>query len=151
MKPAGGLNAPPSSPLVNRPPRSVVEPERLVCWVRDRVRKSYLRLEEPTRGAARRGRGLHSPSSGFFNLVGHDTNAVGQMSFVHSDHVNTFSARVPMLSGLHAGVIVVGITSLAILVMWSRVSAFRKSPVPSAVVVVVGLEVAARSTGQVAT
>jgi carbonic anhydrase/SulP family sulfate permease len=76
------------------------------------------------------------------HLVGHDTAPEGQMSFVEADHENTFSGLVAMLSDVHAGSIVVGIAGLAVLVAWSRVSALKKLPVPSALVVV-GLGVAA--------
>lgn len=76
------------------------------------------------------------------HLVGHDTAPEGQMSFVEADHENTFSGLAAMLSDVHAGSIVVGIAGLAVLVAWSRVSALKKLPVPSALVVV-GLGVAA--------
>lgn len=76
------------------------------------------------------------------HLVGHDTAPEGQMSFVQSDHENTFSELVAMLCDVHAGPVVVGVASLVILLAWSRVSALKRSPVPAALVVV-GFGVAA--------
>lgn len=76
------------------------------------------------------------------HLVGHDADPEGDMAFVQPDHENTISELAVMLSDLHAGSIVVGITGLLILVAWTRVAALKKLPVPSALVVV-GVGVAA--------
>jgi carbonic anhydrase/SulP family sulfate permease len=75
------------------------------------------------------------------HLVGHDTDPEGEFSFFQPDRQNTFSELVAMLFDLHAGAIVVGLASLALLIGWSKLKPLKHAPIPSALAVV-GLGVA---------
>ncbi len=71
------------------------------------------------------------------HLFGHDTDPEGEMSFVQPDQENTFTELYKTLSDLNLGAAVVGLMSLALLVVWGRWKPLKKSIVPAPLVVVV--------------
>lgn len=74
------------------------------------------------------------------HVLGHDTDPEGELAFEQPDHENTFSELVAMASDLHPGAALVGLGSIALLVLWSRVPRLARSRVPAPLVVVlVGL------------
>lgn len=84
------------------------------------------------------------------HLFGHDTDVEGEMSFAQSDHENTFSELGEMLFDIQPGAALVGVISILLLVLWDRAKVLKKSPVPSALVVVgigVGINMILRQMG----
>ncbi len=73
----------------------------------------------------------------FPHLLGHDAATQGEFGFFQADEQNTFSELLEVIGDLHMGAIMVGLTSLAILIGWGKVSWLKKSPIPSALVVVI--------------
>jgi len=70
------------------------------------------------------------------HVFGHDADAEGEMSFEQPDHENTFTEIFATLSDIQPGAAVIGLFSIALLMLWDR-SKLKKSPLPSALVVVV--------------
>lgn len=71
------------------------------------------------------------------HLVGHDSDPEGEMSFIQPDEHNTFSEIFSLFSGdIHVGAAVIGITGVAILLIWNRIDFLKKSIVPAQLVVV---------------
>ncbi len=70
------------------------------------------------------------------HVFGHDADAEGEMSFEQMDHENTFSEIFATLSDILPGAAIIGILSILFLVLWDKVKALKKLPVPSALVVV---------------
>ncbi|HUG68787.1 MAG TPA: SulP family inorganic anion transporter [Pirellulaceae bacterium] len=79
------------------------------------------------------------------HLFGHDTDPEGEMSFTQPDKHNTFTELATLFQGqVHVGAAVVGLISIALLVLWDRTKPLKKSGVPGPLVVVlaaVGLQV----------
>lgn len=69
------------------------------------------------------------------HLLGHDSDPEGEMAFQQPDHENTFSEFL-QLGDFHYGAALIGLASLALLVVWDRVKPLKKSPVPAPLVVV---------------
>ena len=70
------------------------------------------------------------------HVVGHDPDPEGEMSFSQTDDRNTFSELLSMMDDFQPGAMVVGITSVLLLLIWDKVSFLKKSPVPAPLVVV---------------
>lgn len=71
------------------------------------------------------------------HIFGHDTDPEGEMSFHQPDHENTFSELLNLVQGeTHSGAIVVGLTSVALLLVWDRVAVLKRSIVPAPLIVV---------------
>jgi MFS superfamily sulfate permease-like transporter len=70
------------------------------------------------------------------HLVGYDTDAMGDESFVQPDHDNTFAALAHAATHIQWGALVVGAISLGLLLLWPRIKVgpLRKIPAPLAVV-----------------
>ena len=85
------------------------------------------------------------------HVLGHDTDPEGEMSFEQPDHENTFSELGTLFTGeIHAGAIVVGLVSIALLVLWDKWTPLKKSIVPGPLVVVllgVAINVVFRNMG----
>src|SRR5262245_59934763 len=84
------------------------------------------------------------------HVVGHDPDPVGDMAFDQPDQENTFTELVRTFGDLHPGAAVIGLLSVALLVLWDRSKRLKKSPVPAPLVVVllgVGLGLLFRSLG----
>jgi len=70
------------------------------------------------------------------HLFGHDTDPEGEMSFRQPDQETTFSELGAMVNDIDFGASLIGLTSVAILVVWERVKFLKKSPVPAPLIVV---------------
>jgi carbonic anhydrase len=71
------------------------------------------------------------------HLLGHDTDYEGEMAFQQPDQETTFTELVALLADLHMGAAAIGLLSLAFLILWARIPAWKKSIVPAPLVVVV--------------
>jgi carbonic anhydrase/SulP family sulfate permease len=84
------------------------------------------------------------------HVVGHDTDPEGDMSFLQPDQENTFSELLRSITDLHQGAALIGLLSVAVLVLWAKVKPLRDSlmPAPLAVVLLgVGLNFVFRGLG----
>jgi len=85
------------------------------------------------------------------HLLGHDTDAEGEMSFEQPDGHNTFSEFGTLFHGeIHTGAIVIGITCLVFLIVWDQFAILKKSVVPSPLLVVLlgaGMQLAFKTLG----
>ncbi|TWT66616.1 bifunctional SulP family inorganic anion transporter/carbonic anhydrase [Allorhodopirellula solitaria] len=71
------------------------------------------------------------------HVFGHDLNPEGDMSFFQPDGETTFSELFATLAGsIHGGATVVGLLSVALLLIWDRVEVLKKSLVPAPLLVV---------------
>jgi carbonic anhydrase/SulP family sulfate permease len=71
------------------------------------------------------------------HVFGHDTDPEGEMRFEQPDRENTFSALFEVVGDLHMGAALIGMLSLALLVLWSRWKRLADSSVPAPLAVVV--------------
>jgi len=71
------------------------------------------------------------------HLFGHDTDPEGDFAFQQMDNENTFSEFGAMLSDIQPGAAVIGLLSVAILVLWGKSKKLTKFPVPAPLIVVV--------------
>ncbi|VTR98545.1 sulfate transporter : Sulfate permease-like transporter, MFS superfamily OS=Singulisphaera acidiphila (strain ATCC BAA-1392 / DSM 18658 / VKM B-2454 / MOB10) GN=Sinac_3353 PE=4 SV=1: Sulfate_tra_GLY: Sulfate_transp: Pro_CA [Gemmata massiliana] len=84
------------------------------------------------------------------HVVGHDADPEGDMAFQQPDEQSTFSELVEVLGDLHPGAAVIGVLSIALLVVWGRWKVLKTSLVPAPLVVVllgVGLSFVFRELG----
>ncbi|HBJ83857.1 MAG TPA: sulfate transporter, partial [Verrucomicrobiales bacterium] len=84
------------------------------------------------------------------HVFGHDSDAEGEMSFEQPDHENTFSELWATLSDIQPGAALIGILSIVLLMLWDRSKTLKKSPIPSALIVValgVGINMILRQMG----
>ncbi|MCA9709125.1 MAG: hypothetical protein KDK70_24995, partial [Myxococcales bacterium] len=84
------------------------------------------------------------------HVLGHDTDPEGEMAFAQPDAQNTFSELLATVADLHLGAAMIGLLSLALLVVWARTPRLRDSRVPAPLVVVLlglGLQVAFEGLG----
>lgn len=84
------------------------------------------------------------------HLLGHDTDPEDDMSFAQPDHENTFTELVAMLGDVQFGAAVIGILSLAVLLIWNRSDRLKNSIIPAPLVVIilgVGLNLLFRQLG----
>lgn len=73
------------------------------------------------------------------HLFGYDADPIGEMSFVQPDKGTTFSGVINVLGGnIHAGAALVGLLSIALLMVWDRVRLLKSSMIPGPLVVVLG-------------
>ncbi len=70
------------------------------------------------------------------HLLGHDTDPEGEMAFIQPDHENSLSEMYAMLSDLHPGAAVIGLLSVALLLLWDRIPLSKRSPIPASLAVV---------------
>ena len=70
------------------------------------------------------------------HVLGHDTDPEGEMAFRQWDHENTLSELYAMLSDLHLGAALIGLLSIATLILWDRIPSLKKSSLPPQLVVV---------------
>lgn len=71
------------------------------------------------------------------HVLGHDDDPEGEMSFFQPDQRNTFTEILDIFSGIEPGAALIGVLSVALLVVWDRVKALKKSVVPAPLLVVV--------------
>lgn len=69
------------------------------------------------------------------HIFGRDTDPTGEMAFEQPDRENTISELFATLTDVHLGATVIGLSSLALLVLWSRAKPLKAVPAPLAVVV----------------
>jgi carbonic anhydrase len=70
------------------------------------------------------------------HLLGRDIDPEGEMSFFQPDRFNTFSELLEALFSFHQGAAVLGIASLALIIIWGRFWLTRGSGVPAPLAVV---------------
>ncbi|MCZ2341793.1 MAG: hypothetical protein LC104_08350 [Bacteroidales bacterium] len=72
------------------------------------------------------------------HLFGHDADPEGEMRFFQPDHETTFSEIALLFRGygLHFGATIIGLTTLAVMILWEKVKFLKYSPVPGPLVVV---------------
>jgi len=71
------------------------------------------------------------------HLFGHDPDAMGDMSFRQADGENTVTELLRSVFAIHPGATLVGLASLALLLIWPRIPFLKRSPVPAPLGVVV--------------
>ena len=72
------------------------------------------------------------------HVFGHDADPEGEMSFRQPNSETTFSEIMSVMEGdIHIGPMIIGLASIVLLVVWSRVNLLKKSIVPAPLVVVV--------------
>jgi len=84
------------------------------------------------------------------HVLGHDSDPEGEMAFFQVDDQNTFSELAAILNDYHLGAAIIGLTALAVLIIWDKVKFLKQLPVPSplvAVLVGVGISEYLRSVG----
>jgi carbonic anhydrase/SulP family sulfate permease len=82
------------------------------------------------------------------HVLGHDTDPEGEMAFEQPDRENTFSELLEIVTDLHMGAAVIGLLSLALLILWGRFESLKRFPAPLAVVILgVGLSLAFEAIG----
>lgn len=72
------------------------------------------------------------------HLLGHDADPSGDMAFSQPNQHNTFGELVRTFFDLHPTAIVIGLSSLALLLLWQRIGKLKNSPVPAPLLVVLG-------------
>ena len=70
------------------------------------------------------------------HLFGHDINPEGNLSFSQIDDQNTFTELFDLTGGIEPGASVIGLVSLALLVVWSRWPLLKDSGIPAPIAVV---------------
>lgn len=70
------------------------------------------------------------------HVFGHDKDPEGEMSFFQPDNRNTFTEYLDVLLDLSPTALLIGILSVAVLLVWDKVKVLKKSIVPSALIVV---------------
>ena len=72
------------------------------------------------------------------HVLGHDPDPVGDMSFTQSDGENTFSELLASMFDIQPGAALIGLGSLLLIFVWSRIKVLQASRFPVPVVVVLG-------------
>lgn len=70
------------------------------------------------------------------HLLGDDSDPEGEMAFLQPDLENTFTEVANLPFHMHLGATAIGLTSLALLVVWHRWSVLKRTLIPSPLVVV---------------
>jgi len=70
------------------------------------------------------------------HVFGHDADPVGESSFIQPDDQTTFSEIAATIGNLHAGATVVGLLSIALLLLWNRTKFLKQLVIPGPLVVV---------------
>jgi carbonic anhydrase/SulP family sulfate permease len=70
------------------------------------------------------------------HVFGHDPDPEGDMAFLQADHESSFTELARLLGDIHAGATVIGLASIALLVLWDRWKPLKKSGIPAPLVVV---------------
>jgi len=84
------------------------------------------------------------------HVLGHDADPVGDLAFRQPDRENTFSELGSLLSRFHPGAAMIGLVSMAMLVVWGRWKPLKALPIPPTLVVVllgVGISLLFRQLG----
>jgi carbonic anhydrase len=70
------------------------------------------------------------------HVLGHDADPVGDLAFDQLDKENTFTELIAAAFDIHSGAALVGLVSVAVLVLWDKVKFLKSSLVPAPLVVV---------------
>ena len=70
------------------------------------------------------------------HVLGHDSDPEGEMRFWQPDHENTLTELVLVLGDFHLGAAVIGLLSIALLIVWDQIPSLKKSLVPAQLIVV---------------
>lgn len=70
------------------------------------------------------------------HLLGHDADPVGDETFLQPDDQNTFSELVQTIFKFHYGAAVIGLFSLALMVLWDKIEWLKKTKIPAPIVVI---------------
>lgn len=70
------------------------------------------------------------------HVLGHDPDPEGDLAFRQPDQENMFTELIRMSGNIHIGAAVIGLLSIALLVVWERYKPLKKSGVPAPLVVV---------------
>lgn len=71
------------------------------------------------------------------HVLGHDTDPEGDLAFSQPDHHNTFSELGTLFLGqIHLGAVVIGLSSIALLILWDKCQPLKKSVIPPQLIVV---------------
>ena len=84
------------------------------------------------------------------HVFGHDLDPEGDFNFFQFDNKNTFTEILETAGDVQLGATVIGLLSLALLILWNRWKLLKYSPIPSPMVVVglsIGLSELFRSIG----
>ncbi|SIO58538.1 carbonic anhydrase/sulfate permease, SulP family [Singulisphaera sp. GP187] len=84
------------------------------------------------------------------HVLGHDPDPEGNMAFFQRDHENSFSELGELLGHIQPGSAVIGLVSIAVLIVWNQWGQRKKSGLPIALVVVllgIGLNLFFRQLG----
>jgi carbonic anhydrase len=68
------------------------------------------------------------------HVFGHDPDPEGDLAFVQPDDRNTFTELAEIVNDLHPGAAVIGLLSIALLVVWDRVKGLKASVIPAPLV-----------------
>lgn len=71
------------------------------------------------------------------HLLGHDVDPEGEMSFLQPDQANTFTELQRMLGHTHFGATVIGLGSIAVMLIWARIKLLKTSIIPAPLAAVV--------------
>ena len=72
----------------------------------------------------------------FPHLIGYDHDPEGDMAFVQPDGHTTFTDMIAALTRFHSGAMLIGLTSMFVLVAWDNIKRLKKSVVPAPFIVV---------------
>jgi carbonic anhydrase len=76
------------------------------------------------------------------HVLGHDSDPEGEMAFFQWDERNTFTEILAILNDYHLGAALIGLTALAVLIVWDKVKFLKQLPIPSPLVaVLVGVSI----------
>jgi len=70
------------------------------------------------------------------HLLGHDSDPEGEMRFWQPDNENTLTELIRILGDFHLNAALIGLLSIALLIVWDKIPTLKKSPVPVHLVVV---------------
>jgi carbonic anhydrase/SulP family sulfate permease len=70
------------------------------------------------------------------HVLGHHADPLGDMAFVQPDHENTLSELGRLLGDFHPGAAVIGLASVAVLLVWDRWKLLKESSIPAPLIVV---------------
>jgi MFS superfamily sulfate permease-like transporter len=70
------------------------------------------------------------------HIFGRDDAPLSELAFQQIDQETTFSELIRLFSGIHFGATAIGLTSVAVLMIWDRIGPLKRSIVPAPLVVV---------------
>ncbi len=71
------------------------------------------------------------------HILGHDVDPIGDHSFMQQDHENTFSEIIATFFDIHLGAALIGMLSIAVLVLYDKITILKKSQIPAPLIVII--------------